>query len=472
MNAVRDWLIPVGDTGFYVTPNEPVDPWDCARWSGSPICSDPVSVDPEFGYNPMTLNPATSLYVDPESFAPDIFGISTADLVTFTPVTIGVPQVSSNECETCVTFGGTFWFMPIPEYTVCRRRPECNPLPPPPPPPLIPPGSAGFTPANRNDNPACFYSIHIRIPSYLIGSDNLNWNVNDKGWIQGSAGGINAVDSHVQKVTDIAVGGNVTVPLSQFDLPSYQQKTKDFYLIYTKYDGTQESWLLFSHITPIPVWTERGPQILHLPNVELAAVVPFTLDETRAMAQFLPPGRDLLLDECFNLPDFPPIPPPRVPPRECCMCCDSNDNEELLRLIAKRLGVDSYPVEVPKSLIDGVGSGSQSLQSITELSVWQTVQLDGLLGQFPIKIKIKDTDLTQSGNQEKTIRLYNIAEALAELYAVSVKSSVVGDAQLQMSARLAAEAVATHAGVAVTQDYVQAIASYLLPSQSRNRHWS
>jgi hypothetical protein len=119
-------------------------------------------------------------------------------------------------------------------------------------------------------------------------------------------------------------------------------------------------------------------------------------------------------------------------------------------------------VQVPKSLIDGAGSGSQQdLQSITELAVWQAIQLDGLLGQFPINIKIKDTDLSQQGNQEKTVKLWNISEALAELYAVSVKSSVVGDAQTQMLARLAAEAVATHAGVAVNQDYVQAIASYL-----------
>ena len=25
-------LVPVGNTGIYVTPNDPVDPWDCQRW--------------------------------------------------------------------------------------------------------------------------------------------------------------------------------------------------------------------------------------------------------------------------------------------------------------------------------------------------------------------------------------------------------------------------------------------------------
>ncbi len=32
-------LVPIGDTGLYVTPSEPADPRDCDRYPDSPFCS-------------------------------------------------------------------------------------------------------------------------------------------------------------------------------------------------------------------------------------------------------------------------------------------------------------------------------------------------------------------------------------------------------------------------------------------------
>jgi hypothetical protein len=46
-----DRLIPLGDSGISVTPNDPVDPWDCEAWPGSPYCDGGPVVDPlESGY--------------------------------------------------------------------------------------------------------------------------------------------------------------------------------------------------------------------------------------------------------------------------------------------------------------------------------------------------------------------------------------------------------------------------------------
>jgi hypothetical protein len=145
------------------------------------------------------------------------------------------------------------------------------------------------------------------------------------------------------------------------------------------------------------------------------------------------------------------------------MCCnnDNSELEELMRLIAKRLGVSDYPVRVPNTLLASGSSQSTSLESLTQFVGWQTLQMDGLLGQFPITIKIEDSDATQAGNQERTIHLHNVAETLAELYALSAKTSAMSDAHTHTLMRLAAEAVAIHTGVAVNQDYVKAISSYL-----------
>lgn len=461
MNASRDWLVPVGDTGIYVTPNEPVEPWDCARWSGSPICSDPVGFNPE-----LTFSPATGLTVDPGSLTPDIFGVSSGDLATLSPISLDLPAYESNECETCLTFGGTFWFVPIPEYTACYRRPECRPNPPPPPPPSPPPGGVGFFPVHFDHNPACFYSVYIQIPDFVINGGGAMFSVvNQKGGCHGCVTGMEVVIDSSREITTYSPTPGFTVDLATSGYPQlhpYTQTTRSFHIQWVDYYGNSHSSTSFRHTTPQVVFGgPYGPEIIELPNVQIAAVVPFTRQQTEAQLRYLPPNERALIDECFRTYRPPPPPPPHVPPQRCCMpCCDNNnESEELLRKIAGRLGVDAYPVVVPQSLMQG--NATQSIGSLTELTLWQILQLDGLIGQFPVDIKIKDADLTQPGNQEKTIRLYNIAEALAELYAVGVKTSVVGDAQTQMLARLAAEAVSTHAGVAVTQDYVSAIASYL-----------
>ena len=454
MNASRDWLVPIGDTGIYVTPNEPVDPWDCARWSGSPICSDPVGFNPEYGFSP-----ATGITVMPESLAPEIFGISTADLVTLSPISLDIPAYESNDCETCLTFGGTFWFIPIPQYTTCYRRPECRPIPLPPPPPLPPPGMPGFFPVNYDHNPACLYEVFVRLPSYLIGDSlELVWDVNSKGILQGQVTGLEVVVASEIEIFDYNAGGNFSAPLSNIGMGSYIQTNLLFFVVSSSYSGVITRRLVAGTQTPELRFEYGEPVLAPVPNVEIAAVVPLSREQVeRSHFSFI--DRDVYENYCtVPAPSPPPI---HDPPERCCMpCCDNNnESEELLRKIAKRIGVDAYPVVVPQNLMQG--DRNQSIESITELAVWQILQLDGLIGQFPVDIKIKDADLTQPGNQEKTIRLYNIAEAFAELYAVSVKTSVMGDAQTQMLARLAAEAVTTHAGVAVTQDYAKAIASYL-----------
>ena len=150
----------------------------------------------------------------------------------------------------------------------------------------------------------------------------------------------------------------------------------------------------------------------------------------------------------------------------CCNdCADSKDNtEKLLREIKeikKALGTGAYPIEVPESLLGADDGKTFKAESNAEYLFWLTKQIDALVGEFPIKIEVKDLDLLKSGDQTKTIEIPNIGEAIAEMYGLVLKNTVNEEVQLQMLLRLAAEVIATKNGVIVTQDYARANAGFL-----------
>lgn len=141
--------------------------------------------------------------------------------------------------------------------------------------------------------------------------------------------------------------------------------------------------------------------------------------------------------------------------------CDCQETTDLLRLIAARLGVDSYPVTVPKTLNKLGGTDDQKLESLTEFAAWFTYQFDSLVGEFPIDIEIEDVDPSQQGNQGVRVRLPNLAESMAELYGLAVKSSVNSDIHTNFLMRLASEALATKNAALIAQDYAKANADFL-----------
>jgi hypothetical protein len=133
----------------------------------------------------------------------------------------------------------------------------------------------------------------------------------------------------------------------------------------------------------------------------------------------------------------------------------------ILRNTAKRIGTDSYPIEVPESLLQGTGDKTLKLQSNAEFMHWLTYQFDALVGQFPIDIEVQDIDPLKEGDQKKTITLPNIAEAIAEIYGLTIKTAVNQEVELNMLLRLAAEAIATKNAAVITQDYARANAQFL-----------
>lgn len=129
--------------------------------------------------------------------------------------------------------------------------------------------------------------------------------------------------------------------------------------------------------------------------------------------------------------------------------------------VMTRLGAERYPIEVPESLLTGVGDKVQNVQSLTDYMYWLTHQLDALIGEFPIDFEIKDIDPLTAGDQPKRVQLPNLAETVAELYGLALKSTVNQEVDQAMLLRLATEVIAVKNGVAITQDYVKANTKFL-----------
>lgn len=155
-------------------------------------------------------------------------------------------------------------------------------------------------------------------------------------------------------------------------------------------------------------------------------------------------------------PGNQPLPTP--PKGDDMGCCD--ETLELLEAIYTRLGVDEFPVKAPALLVQE-NEAESTLENHAQLWEWQARNLDALMGQFPIKIKVKDSDPTTEGNQEVEIKLPNVAETLAELFGLVYQAETNGDLLVEMLLRLIPEVLATKNASLIGQSYSKANASAL-----------
>lgn len=137
-----------------------------------------------------------------------------------------------------------------------------------------------------------------------------------------------------------------------------------------------------------------------------------------------------------------------------------DDIEKLLEKICKVVGCDEFPVEVPKNVTDE-NAGLIPKQNIPELITWHFLQMDSLIGKFPIKIKIKDADLDAEGDEEKEICLPNLAEAVAELFGQASSSAIISGTILNTSMRSLIEAGMNRKTSIQNYFWTEAIADYL-----------
>jgi hypothetical protein len=430
-------LEPINDRWSISNLDDPVDAKDCAAYPASPYCDGDFLDQQAFGYR---------------------------------------FELKSNGCETCLYTYPIIGFLVFQPLIVCNRDPNCDRTPPPPP----------FTSRIPKDLPDV-EPDEFTSPECAARLTTLHRQINEYNTAQRRQESIyqqTLRKSDPKYLTDER-SGSFDTPHSLGTITTHGIG-KDTYegVVYGgyTYDGTDFTW-------------DADRQT----SVGIPTVIGFNFKSFKRGGDACPPPT----------PPPPIIPPPPNPPESdkkvpkkrgkdmCCNdCADAKDNTDrlikelkeikkvlgtgklekalnaavgigdesitaIVNLIAKRIGTSRYPIEVPESLLTGVGDKTLNVESQTDYLYWLTHQLDALVGEFPIKVEVKDIDPLKEGDQKKTIELPNIAESIAEIYGLTIKSSVNQEVELNMLLRLAAEIVAVKNGVVVTQDYARANAGFL-----------
>ena len=458
-------LEPINDEWSWSIGADPADPRDCARYPASPYCGElPVSVTP-FGFE---------------------------------------PEIKTNGCETCVYVYPVILWLKVTPQIICKRDPNCD----------VPKPSLNRDeltkrapkPFDENVQPSAYKSpecaLRERITNYYYNQQNA---LAMAALLAPFEGGevyefrgmeirylytLNLTAGKGEIVDSVSLELHLGNPISVYDTDQY---------IY-HYVGDLQQRIVFQRYAERRSRTGNGEWEVVTSSVDLKNWKPIPCPDMPRPPKVYPP---------------PPIPSFWSDPfffnnRErqnrkqkggkggmCCNeCTDSKENTEkllkelkqikkilgngklekalnaavgigdgdlttIVNLVAKRLGTSAYPMEVPQSLLQGFGDKTQKIDSNAEFLHWLTYQLDGLVGQFPINIEVKDIDPLKEGDQKKTIQLPNIAEAIAEMYGLTIKNSVNQEVELNMLLRLAAETIATKNAAIVAQDYSRANATFL-----------
>ncbi|NJO76160.1 MAG: hypothetical protein HC833_21850 [Leptolyngbyaceae cyanobacterium RM1_406_9] len=441
---MQEGLVPIGNSGFWHTPTEPVDPRDCDRWPDSPYCTS-VGIDPlnagiqsgidlvtqgEIGYD--TFDPLSGLGIEEYSAINDLASRGR----TFNPWNLAnlEPSVTINNCEQCITVSPTLFYISLPPYTICHRfndgscRANLEPEPEPPedlqPPDMWFPNQSGIGHSN------CWYTVTVAMYQARIRYNE----------------GLERIVTFPPIYKTSTLKGPYLGFLVR--IVNHQYRGYVCWGASDRYPNGARSWLTEHGVYGAESYRGSGP-------------IPSPLPHFVSIERFTGQLFGIPQQEILTCDERPYIQPPPQPQREPMACCNTAEIEELLRLVALRLGVNQYPASVPQNLLTNLPERQIQLQSLTELFGWYVRQFDALIGEFPIDIKIQDVDPLTEGNQEQEIKLMNVAETLTELYALAAKSSINGDLHTNFLTRLAAEVIATKNASIVTQDYARANAQFL-----------
>lgn len=95
------------------------------------------------------------------------------------------------------------------------------------------------------------------------------------------------------------------------------------------------------------------------------------------------------------------------------------------------------PFILPKNLTQDPKPGDREEQvqtkRLSEFFIWQIQAIDSVLGQFPVKIRIEDTDLIKTGDQALNLEFPNLAELLTELVGLALSNQTNNNALLKTS---------------------------------------
>jgi hypothetical protein len=131
-----------------------------------------------------------------------------------------------------------------------------------------------------------------------------------------------------------------------------------------------------------------------------------------------------------------------------------------------RQGLQEFPLEVPENITNTRSEGQTQEPKLTipyasKFDEWRFRQMDALLGQFPIKIRIEDNDLIKTGDQALEIEFPNLAETIAELAGKALTNEAMVNLLLNINFRLINELGSTKQQGLVSHQIIENIADYL-----------
>jgi hypothetical protein len=129
------------------------------------------------------------------------------------------------------------------------------------------------------------------------------------------------------------------------------------------------------------------------------------------------------------------------------------------KCVAPALGVKKLPWNLPENM--GNGQGSQTISNYAELQLYFLKQLSQMLGQTEIKVKVKDSNLAQGGNQEIELKFANLSEAIAELAGLALTNQALSSASLNAAMTSTVQAGMAFSTAAVVDRNLGEILEYL-----------
>jgi hypothetical protein len=102
-------------------------------------------------------------------------------------------------------------------------------------------------------------------------------------------------------------------------------------------------------------------------------------------------------------------------------CITANELRAILREelkpIKDAIGIDEFPAKLPENIAKESNTQVE-ITSLASFLEWHIKQVDAVIGSFPSKIKIEDSDLIKTGDQELLLEFPNLAELVSEMMGI------------------------------------------------------
>lgn len=155
--------------------------------------------------------------------------------------------------------------------------------------------------------------------------------------------------------------------------------------------------------------------------------------------------------------DFVPLPdPPNVIYIPETQCNFTEECRNQLRKVYELMGPDEFPAKLPETLFDPEKEGQKEYKNYAKLIEWLIIQMDGLIGQFPLDINYRDIE-----GKKQTIKIANLSESIAEQIGLLLNIAADAEIAVQLGFKSSAEAIRALSAATLAADYAKANADFL-----------